>query len=96
MVGAVVAFIDITQRKQAEQQAAALRDELVHLARVTTLDALAGSLAHEINQPLTAVMANTEAALRLMAKQTLPLEELRETLKTFEATTSAPVTSFSA
>ena len=81
VVGAVVAFIDITQRKQAEQQAAALRDELVHLARVTTLDALAASLAHEINQPLTAVMANTEAALRLMAKATPPIEELRETLQ---------------
>ena len=81
VVGAVVAFIDITQRKQAEQQAAALRDELVHLARVTTLDALAASLAHEINQPLTAVMANTEAALRLMAKATPPIEELRDTLQ---------------
>ena len=81
VVGAVIAFIDITQRKEAEQQAAALRDELVHLARVTTLDALAGSLAHEINQPLTAVMANTEAALRLMAKATPPIEELRETLE---------------
>jgi C4-dicarboxylate-specific signal transduction histidine kinase len=81
VVGAVVAFIDITQRKEAEQQAAALRDELVHLARVTTLDALAGSLAHEINQPLTAVMANTEAALRLMAKAAPPLDELRDTLK---------------
>jgi len=81
VVGAVIAFIDITQRRRAEHQATVLRDELVHLARVTTVDALAGSLAHEINQPLTAVMANTEAALRLIAKPTPPLEELREALE---------------
>jgi PAS domain S-box-containing protein len=77
VVGAVVAFIDITQRKQAELQVASLREELVHLGRVAMLDALAGSLAHEINQPLTAVTANAEAALRLMAEVPPPLDELR-------------------
>jgi two-component system sensor kinase FixL len=80
VVGAVAAFIDITQRKQAEAQAAALRDELVHLGRVTMLEALSGSLAHEINQPLTAVMANSEAALRLMTMQPPPMSELRDVL----------------
>ncbi len=80
VVGAVIAFFDITQRKHAEQQAAVLRDELVHLGRVAMLEALAGSLAHEINQPLTAVMANAEASLRLVAMQPPPLGELREAL----------------
>jgi two-component system sensor kinase FixL len=73
--------LDVTERKKAEIQAATLREELAHLGRVTMLDALAGSLAHEINQPLTAVMANAEAALRLIATQPLRLPELRETLK---------------
>jgi len=76
----LAAGLDVTDRKQAETQAAALREELAHLGRVTMLDALAGSLAHEINQPLTAVMANAEAALQMVAASPLPLQELRETL----------------
>jgi PAS domain S-box-containing protein len=85
VVGAVIGFIDITQRKHSEQQAAALREELAHLGRVTMLDALTGSIAHEINQPLTAVLLNAEAALRLMAMQPLPLNELRETLREIQS-----------
>lgn len=59
--------MDITDRRNAEIQAAALRQELAHLGRVTLIDVLSGSLAHEISQPLTAVMANAEAAQRLLA-----------------------------
>jgi len=81
VVGVVVAFVDITQRKQAELQVAALREELVHLGRVAMLDALAASLAHEINQPLTAVTANTEAALQLIGASSPPLQELRDALE---------------
>src|SRR5262245_8375636 len=47
-------------------KADALRAELAHLGRVRMIDPLSGSFAHEINQPLTAVMANAEAALRLL------------------------------
>ncbi len=72
--------LDITERKNAEIRAAALREELAHIGRVAMLDALTGSLAHEINQPLTAVMANAEAALRLIATQPPRLSELREAL----------------
>jgi two-component system, LuxR family, sensor kinase FixL len=72
--------LDITDRKNSEIQAAKLREELAHLGRVTMLDALTGSLAHEINQPLTAVMANAEAALRFIAAEPPRLRELRETL----------------
>ena len=63
--------LDITERKNAEIRAAALREELAHIGRVAMLDVLTGSLAHEINQPLTAVMANAEAALRL-SRPSLP------------------------
>ena len=66
--------------KRTETQGGALREELAHLGRVTMLDALTGSLAHEINQPLTAVMANAEAALRLLTAQPPRLADLRETL----------------
>jgi two-component system sensor kinase FixL len=73
--------LDITDRKNAEVQADKLREELAHLGRITTLDALAGSLAHEINQPLTAVTANAEAALHLLANKHPELAELRGILK---------------
>jgi len=76
----LAAALDIVERREAERQAAALREELAHLGRVTLVEALTGSLAHEINQPLTAVMANTEAALRLMTAQPPRWHELRETL----------------
>jgi two-component system sensor kinase FixL len=57
-----------------------LREELAHLSRVTMLDALTISLAHEINQPLTAVMANAEAGLRLLSMDPPQIREVRETL----------------
>jgi PAS domain S-box-containing protein len=76
----LAAGLDVTDRKHAELQAAALREELAHLGRVTMLDALTGSLAHEINQPLAAMMANTEAALRMVSIHPPPLRELRDTL----------------
>jgi len=69
-----------SERVNAEIQAATFRDELAHLSRIATLDALAGSLAHEINQPLTAISANTEAALRLVASQLPQQRELRAIL----------------
>jgi two-component system, LuxR family, sensor kinase FixL len=57
-----------------------LREGLAHLGRVAMLDVLAGSLAHEINQPLTAVTVNTEAALNFISARPVPLSDLRETL----------------
>jgi PAS domain S-box-containing protein len=71
---------DITERKRAEIEAGALRDELAHLGRVTSLEALTGSLAHEINQPLAAVMANADTGLRLISRQPPDLSEISRTL----------------
>jgi PAS domain S-box-containing protein len=71
---------DITERRRAEQQARELRDELAHVGRVTTLAALTGSLAHEINQPLAAIMTNAQAATRLIAAPVPDLGELRAAL----------------
>ncbi len=71
---------DITERRRAELQARELRDELAHVGRVTTLAALTGSLAHEINQPLAAVRTNAQAARRLIAAPVPDLAELRAAL----------------
>jgi PAS domain S-box-containing protein len=72
--------LDVTERRHAETQAAKLRDELAHLGRVSMLEALAGSLAHEIKQPLTAVMAHAETGLLLLAVRPPRLPELRDVL----------------
>jgi len=71
---------DITERRRAELQARQLRDELAHVGRVTTLAALTGSLAHEINQPLAAIMTNAQAATRLITAPVPDLVELRAAL----------------
>ncbi|MHC9541319.1 MAG: ATP-binding protein [Vulcanimicrobiota bacterium] len=73
--------VDITDRRLAEMEAQALREELFHVTRVTTLGLLAASIAHEVNQPLTAIQTNAQAALRLLARETPDLPEIREVLR---------------
>ena len=60
-----------------EGEARRLRDELAHVARVSTLSELSGSLAHELNQPLGAILRNAEAAAMLLAAPEPDLAELR-------------------
>jgi PAS domain S-box-containing protein len=70
-----VAFVlDLTERKHVEE---ALRDaqaNLAHVVRVTALGELAASIAHEVNQPLAAVVANAEACMRWLRRATPDLD----------------------
>jgi PAS domain S-box-containing protein len=79
--GAVVrlvgALLDITERKQAEEALREAQAELAHVTRVTTLGEMTASIAHEINQPLAAVVNNASACLRWLAGQAPNLEEAR-------------------
>jgi two-component system sensor kinase FixL len=75
------ASTDITERKQAESELQHNREELAHVTRISTMGELAASLAHELNQPLTAIMSNAQAAQRFMAANPADLEEVREILK---------------
>ncbi len=56
--------IDITARRRAEEQARKREAELAHVARLSTMGEMATTLAHELNQPLTAIVSYTEGALR--------------------------------
>jgi signal transduction histidine kinase/ABC-type uncharacterized transport system substrate-binding protein len=78
--GAVITLVDITDRKRAELEAGRLRDDLAHLTRVSTLGELAASLAHELNQPLTAILSNVQAAQILLDRDSPDLAEVREIL----------------
>jgi two-component system sensor kinase FixL len=72
--------VDITKRKQAEEQTAHQRNEIPHLSRVTTLGELSGSIAHELSLPLSAILSNAQAAQRVLAHGGADLAEVREIL----------------
>jgi PAS domain S-box-containing protein len=72
---------DITAPVRAELDAEVNRNELAHLSRVAMLGQLSGSIAHELNQPLTAILSNAQAALRFTSKPPVDLETLREILR---------------
>ena len=76
----LVSITDITERRRMEQESALQRAELAHLSRVTLLGELSGSLAHELNQPLTAVLSNAQAALRFLDHTPPNLGEVRDSL----------------
>ncbi len=57
---------DITDRKQAEYELLVGQERLTHVARLSTMGEMATGLAHEINQPLTAIATYAQAAIRLM------------------------------
>ncbi|MGF6721200.1 two-component system sensor kinase FixL [Paraburkholderia sp. GAS41] len=76
--GLTLAFIvDRTDRYELLRN----RLDVAHLARVSTMGQLASSLAHEINQPLTAILSNVQAAQRFMAAEPADLAEVREILE---------------
>jgi len=73
-------FTDITMRKKVEAEAESQRRELAHLMRVSQVGALSGGLAHELTQPLTAILANAQAARAMLAGKTRDLKNLAEAL----------------
>jgi two-component system sensor kinase FixL len=72
--------LDITERKQAEQENEQKRNELAYVARVSTMNQLASSLAHELNQPLGAIMRNAEAGELFLQDPSPDLDEIRAIL----------------
>jgi PAS domain S-box-containing protein len=71
---------DISDRKNAEADLQERRRDLAHISRVATLGQLSSAMAHEINQPLGAILRNTEAAELLLRKTPPDIEELRDIL----------------
>jgi PAS domain S-box-containing protein len=74
------AVMDITDTVQAEEELYRLRTELAHVNRVMTLGELTASIAHEVNQPLTAVVTDASAASRWLDGQSPDLAETRQAL----------------
>lgn len=70
--GAIITHLNITSRRRAETQTQILSQELAHANRVAALGELTASFAHELNQPLTAILTNAQAAKRLVEKTRTP------------------------
>lgn len=84
IAGSVVVFRDISERKRVEEQSRRQQRDLIHQGRLDTLGAIATGIAHEINQPLTAIAASAQACVRLLdnAPEADPSGRLSDTLAT--------------
>jgi C4-dicarboxylate-specific signal transduction histidine kinase len=79
--GLIIALVVQNRRRRwAEREAHQRREELSHMTRVATMGELTASLAHEINQPLAAILSNAQAAQRLLAVEEKDWGEIGEIL----------------
>lgn len=81
IVGSLSSGIDITNQRRAEAEAKTLRDNLAHVARLSTMGEMATGFAHELNQPLTAINNYAQGALRRLQGRGASVEELIPVLK---------------
>jgi PAS domain S-box-containing protein len=72
--------VDITDRKRAEEALRDARADLERMARLTTMGEFTASIAHEINQPLAAIVTQSEAALRFLDRDEPDLDEVQDAL----------------
>ncbi len=79
--GVVATFVEITERKRTEEALQKAQAELAHVIRVTTLGEFTASIAHEVNQPLGAIVINGQACLRLLAGDPVDLNEARDAVE---------------
>ena len=85
VVGASVITRDITEQKRAEETLRRNLDEIAHLNRVAALGEMVTSLAHELNQPLAAILTNAEAASKFLNRKSPNLARVRECLTAIAA-----------
>jgi two-component system sensor kinase FixL len=78
--GAVITQTEMTERRSAEIAAEQSRRALAHVARVSTVGELTASLAHQLNQPLTGIMSNAQAALRMLSRTPPDIYKIRDAL----------------
>ncbi|HEY6512269.1 MAG TPA: MASE1 domain-containing protein [Burkholderiaceae bacterium] len=72
---------DVSEQRRTEAREREQRLQLTHLTRVASLTEFSTTLAHELNQPLTAILSNAQAALRFLAREPLDVAEIRTILQ---------------
>lgn len=80
-IGAVVVFRDISERKAAEQRERKHREDLAHVARVSTMGEMASGIAHELNQPLAAIVNYAQGSLLALESGAVSQAELADTMQ---------------
>jgi PAS domain S-box-containing protein len=73
----LVSVMDITERNRTQEALQQVQAELAHVTRMVTLGELTASIAHEVNQPLAAIVTNGEACLRWLGRDVPQLDEVR-------------------
>ncbi len=76
----LVMALDVTERNRAQARLAESRAELTHVARVTTLGQMAASIAHEVNQPLSAIITYARSGKRWLAREAPQASEVSDCL----------------
>src|SRR5688572_2352531 len=77
VLGVNIVVYDITERKRAEVALYEARLILAHMTRVMAMGELIATIAHEVNQPLGAIVTNGQACLRLLARESPALDQVR-------------------
>ncbi len=72
---------DITDRRRAEDEARQMQDRIAHYGRISTMGEMAAGIAHEVNQPLTAIATYAQACQRLIASGNVDQEDIRAALE---------------
>jgi PAS domain S-box-containing protein len=80
-LGSLNVVLDITDRRRAEDRARDHLDQLAHVARVASMGEMASAIAHEINQPLTAIANYANASLRLLKAGKISQDEIQSTMQ---------------
>ena len=91
----VVVCSDVTEQIVARAEALQHRDALAHVARVSSLGELTGTLAHELNQPLSAILSDAQVAIRLLDRDQPEVPQVREVIRDIVADVRRPVRSSS-
>jgi C4-dicarboxylate-specific signal transduction histidine kinase len=74
-------FANAIARQRGQEELRRLRNELAHVARIVTMGTIATSIAHEVNQPLCAILSNAQSSVRLLAKSRGVPAQAREALQ---------------
>jgi len=77
----IIQIQDLSDRVSSEEEARSLRERLAHVGRLSTLGEMTAGIAHEINQPLTAISTYAQAGKRFLAMDDVNTEDLKDTLE---------------
>lgn len=81
-IGSVVVYRDISERKLADEENRRHQKEIVHMARLNTMGEMASGIAHELNQPLTAIATNSFACIQMLESGGIAKDKLVDVLET--------------